>query len=115
MSRRSIKGVSRRQLPPHAPEEDPPPHGEINPYIHFMMSEAWAGLAGIVVYGLFRGGAYLAYKITEALPLHDPEPAKFLEALLSWGAAISAGATFCVISMYQLAILLKRLYRDIAI
>jgi hypothetical protein len=81
-----------------------------NPYIHFMISEIWAGLAGVMIYAIFRGGAYATQYVTELLPLHTKAPALFLELTLSWGASISASATFIIISLYQLAVLVKRLW-----
>lgn len=61
-----------------------------NPYIEFIASEMWAGLAGVAVYALFRLGAFAAQYITTMLPLSDKAPALFLETALSWGAATSA-------------------------
>jgi len=81
-----------------------------NPYLHFIMSEMWAALAAIASYGLFRFGAFATQWITGLTPLHDPLPALFLENTLSWGAAISSSATFAVISLYQLVVLVKRLW-----
>jgi|SRR5579872_1340723 len=81
-----------------------------NPYIHFIISEAWAGVTGVAVYALFRIGAYGTQSITGMTPLQDPAPALFLETILSWGAAISAASTFAIISTYQFAVLIKRLW-----
>jgi hypothetical protein len=81
-----------------------------NPYLHFIFSEAWAALAAIASYGLFRLGAFATQWITELMPLHDPLPALFLENTLSWGAAISSAATFSIVSLYQLIVLVKRLW-----
>ena len=81
-----------------------------NPYIHFMISEIWAGLAGVTVYAIFRFGAFATQYVTDLLPLHSRSPALFLELTLSWGAALSASATFIIISLYQLAVLVKRLW-----
>ena len=78
-----------------------------------MISEAWAGLAGVTIYVLFRLGAYLTQYITDVLPLDDTAPAKFLESVLSWGAALSAAATFVVITIYQLLVLLRRLWESL--
>jgi hypothetical protein len=83
-----------------------------NPYVHFMRSEIWAALTGVMVYGLFRFGAYATQQITDLMPLNDKAPALFLETTLSWGAALSAGATFVIISIYQLVVLVKRLWRE---
>ena len=81
-----------------------------NPYLHFIMSEMWTALAAIAVYGLFRFGAYATQHISDALPLTDSGPATFLEATLSWGGALAAGATFIIISLYQIVVLIKRLW-----
>jgi hypothetical protein len=81
-----------------------------NPYLHFIMSEMWAALAAISSYALFRFGAFATQWITGLMPLQDPLPALFLESTLSWGAAISASATFAVVSLYQLVVLVKRLW-----
>jgi hypothetical protein len=81
-----------------------------NPYLHFIMSEMWAALAAIASYGLFRFGAFATQWITGLMPLQDPLPALFLENTLSWGAAISSSATFAVVSLYQLIVLVKRLW-----
>jgi hypothetical protein len=80
-----------------------------NPYLHFIMSEMWAALAAVASYGLFRFGAFATQWITGLMPLQDPLPALFLENTLSWGAAISSSATFVVVSLYQLVVLVKRL------
>jgi hypothetical protein len=83
-----------------------------NPYVHFAISEGWAGLTSITVYLFFRFGAFATDWITKQLPLHDTRPAEFLELVLSWGAAFSASATFLVISIYQILVLMKRLTRS---
>ena len=61
------------------------------------MSEMWAALAGIVVYALFRCAAFGTQYINALMPLNDKTPSLFLEAILSWGGAISAAATFVVV------------------
>jgi hypothetical protein len=81
-----------------------------NPFTHFMVSEAWAGFAGVAVYTTFRIGAWVIQRITEIFPLQDKSPADFLELILSWGGAFSAAATFAIISLYQIAVLLRRLW-----
>jgi hypothetical protein len=83
-----------------------------NPYIHFMISEAWAGLTSVVVYLLFRLASYVTQVVTIYLPLDDRAPSDFLERILSWGAALSASATFAIVTIYQLAVLIKRLRKE---
>jgi hypothetical protein len=81
-----------------------------NPYLHFIMSEMWTALAAIASYAFFRFGAFATQSITGLMPLQDPLPALFLDTTLKWGAAISCGATFIVVSLYQLVVLVKRLW-----
>jgi hypothetical protein len=81
-----------------------------NPYAHFIMSEAWAALAGISVYALFHLAAYAIEHISAILTVTDNGPDQFLVGVLSWGGAISASATFFVVSIYQLGVLIKRLW-----
>lgn len=81
-----------------------------NPYLHFIMSEMWAALAAIASYGLFRFGAFATQWISGLMPLQESLPALFLENTLSWGAAISSSATFVIVSLYQLIVLVKRLW-----
>jgi hypothetical protein len=78
-----------------------------------MISESWTALASVVVYALFRSAAFATQYITDLIPLNDKTPALFLEIILSWGAAFSAGATFAVVSAYQLAVLVKRLWERV--
>ena len=84
-----------------------------NPYLHFMLSEAWSALAGISVYATFRFAAYVTQFVTAAMPLNDTGPALFLETISSWCAAIGAAATFIIISLYQLVILIRRLWERV--
>jgi hypothetical protein len=81
-----------------------------NPYVHFVISELWAALTAVAVYALFRLGAYAIQFLTDIMPLHDTSPALFLETTLSWGGALSASATFMIVSVYQLVVLIKRLW-----
>jgi hypothetical protein len=83
-----------------------------NPYVHFMISEASAGLTSVVVYLFFRAASYATQFVTQYLPLHDRAPSDFLELVLSWGAALSASATFVIVTVYQLLVLIKRLRAD---
>jgi hypothetical protein len=84
-----------------------------NPFLHLVISEAWAALAGVAIYAIIRLAAYATQFITDLLPLNDKAPPLFLETTLSWGAVISASATFLIISAYQLAVLAKRLWGDL--
>jgi hypothetical protein len=85
----------------------------VNPYVHFLISELWAGLTGVGVYAIFLSGAYATQYITTLLPLQDKAPAIFLQDILGWGASISAAATFVIISAYQLVVLGKRLWESV--
>jgi hypothetical protein len=84
-----------------------------NPFIHFIISETWAGLTSVVVYLLFRTASFATQYITEHLPLQDQAPSDFLELIISWGASLSAAATFTAVTAYQLLVLLKRLRADL--
>lgn len=75
-----------------------------------MISELWTGLTGVSVYALFRVAAYLSQLVTNLVPLSDKGPGIFLESTLSWGGAMSAAATFLIITLYQVAVLIKRLW-----
>lgn len=83
-----------------------------NPYLHFMISEGWAGAAGAAVYVSFHVASWFIEWISGAMPLHDKTPAAFLELVLSWGGSISAAATFVIVSAYQLFALLRRVVRS---
>ena len=84
-----------------------------NPYVHFLVSEIWAGVTGLLVYVLFRCLAWSTQLVTTYVPVHDDAPGIFLETVLSWGAAISASGTFIIISIYQFVILIKRLWKAV--
>ena len=83
-----------------------------NPYIHFMISEGWAGLTSVVVYLLFRAASFATQIVTDYLPLNDRARSDFLDLVLSWGAALSASATFAIVTIYQLLVLIKRLRKE---
>jgi hypothetical protein len=84
-----------------------------NPYLHFVSSEVQTALASITVYGLSRGVAAGIQYINKALPLdHNPVPEAFLTSVILGGGAISASATFLLISVYQISVLFKRLRRQ---
>lgn len=85
----------------------------INPYLRFLESELWAGGAGVGVYAIFRLAAWLIELIDTKLPLQDPAAAVFFAQVLSWGAALGAAATFALITVYQLAVLLRRLWEGV--
>jgi hypothetical protein len=84
-----------------------------NPYLRFIQSEFWAGTAGVAVYAIFRAAAWLIEMIDSQLPLQDPAAARFLAQVLSWGAALGGAATFALITVYQLAVLLRRLWQEV--
>ena len=65
-----------------------------------------------MVYAIFRGGAFAIQHINEMFMLDDKLPAQLLETLLSWGAALSSGATFFVILYFQLVVLIQRIVLD---
>lgn len=80
-----------------------------NPFLHFVVSEIWATVTGITLYALFRIASYVTQWIGFRFPLSHSEPINFLELVLSWGAVLSASATFILITIYQLVILFVRL------
>jgi hypothetical protein len=84
-----------------------------NPYLHFIMSEAWAALAASASYGLFHLGAFAAQHIADIFPLADRGPASFLEATLAWGAAISCAGTFVIITAYQMFFLIRHQWEKV--
>lgn len=84
-----------------------------NPYLHFIISEFWAGLTAVIVYGIFHGGAYVIQIVNERFPLTVDEPSSFLDLTLSWCAALSAAVTFVVITLFQVIRLSRRLWRDL--
>lgn len=86
----------------------------LNPYLHFLLSEAWAAAAGIGVYMIFRGASWLSDLVAARLPLQDPAPADFFSQVLNWGAALGGSATFVLITAYQLTVLAKRLWAEVA-
>jgi hypothetical protein len=84
-----------------------------NPYLHFIISELWTAAAALTVYTLSHGVAFGIQYVSGILVLKDIDaPGLFLVAVLSWGAAISSGATFAIISIYQIGVLIKRLRRQ---
>jgi hypothetical protein len=84
-----------------------------NPYLHFIVSEAWGALAATGSYAFFHFGAFAAQRLSEAMPLAHNAPAAFLETILAWGAALSCAATFTVITAYQLVFLIKRQWEKV--
>lgn len=82
--------------------------------MHFLISEMWAGLAGVGVYLIFRCAAWLIDAVASTFPLEDTAPADFFSLVLHWGAAISGSATFVLITIYQLVVLFKRLWAEVA-
>ena len=48
------------------------------------------------------------------MPLNDKTPSLFLEAILSWGGAISAAATFVVVVVSCLSAVFKSKFRTIS-
>jgi hypothetical protein len=79
----------------------------------FISSEVQLALASISVYALARGVAAAIEYINKAVPLdHNPVPEIFLTTVILWGGAISASATFLLISVYQIGVLFKRLRRQ---
>jgi hypothetical protein len=83
-----------------------------NPYVHFVISEASAALTSVLVYLLFRAASFATQLISAYLPLHELAPADFLELVLSWGAALGSSATFVIVTVYQLLVLIKRLLAE---
>jgi hypothetical protein len=81
-----------------------------HPLWHFVQSETLGALAGLTIYAVFRACAYCATVLTHWLPLEDPGPAHFLDLVLSWGGALGAAATFAIITIYQIAVLIMRLW-----
>jgi hypothetical protein len=84
-----------------------------NPYLHFVVSEMWAALAGIAVYAFFHLGGYATQYIAEIFPLKDKASSLFLEGTLSWAGALTASATFIIVSVYQIIVLVKRLWERV--
>ena len=103
------------------PEASAPPRGIRsvidlafqNPYIHFMVSEFWAGIASGAVYVFYHSVAYFIQFFALILPLQQRAPAEFLEATLHWGAALGASGTFGIVTVYQIVVLVKRLIEDL--
>jgi hypothetical protein len=84
-----------------------------NPYLHFIVSELWTAAAAMTVYTLSHCVAFGVQYFNQLLVLKDNDsPGLFLVAVLGWGAAISSVATFTVISIYQISVLIKRLRRQ---
>jgi hypothetical protein len=84
-----------------------------NPYLHFIISEFWTAAAALTVFTLSHGVAFGIQYVGGIMVLKDHDaPGTFLVAVLGWGAAISSGATFAVISIYQICVLIKRLRRQ---
>ena len=81
-----------------------------NPFVEFMRTEVLAGIASIVVYLVSRAVAYATEHIAGLLPLHERAPSDFIELVLGWGAAFNSTATFLVITVYQLVVLIRRLW-----
>jgi hypothetical protein len=86
---------------------------ESNPYLHFLVSEFYATLASAVVYCFARFIAFVIQLVDDRFPLRDNGPLSFLELIMGWGGALATTAVFTVITLYQLLILLKRLYREL--
>lgn len=84
-----------------------------NPFVHFMVSELWAGLASLVVFFLFRLVAYGTEWISYYLPLQSQAASHFVEVVFGWSAALTSTGTFIIISIYQLIILVKRLWENL--
>jgi hypothetical protein len=80
-----------------------------HPYAHFIISEAWAAIAGVAVYSFFHLGGYFTEQVSGIFPINDKGPESFLVSILSWGGALSASATFVIVSSYQIVILIRRL------
>lgn len=84
-----------------------------NPYLHFIASEFWAGVASVSVYMFYHLAAFSIQFAVSILPLQNHAPAAFLEATLHWGAALGASCTFGVVTAYQLLVLMRRLREDL--
>lgn len=77
------------------------------------MSEFWAGMAGAFVYGVFHAGSFFVQSMNIWLPLNATAAAHFLDQTVSWSGALSAAATFILITAYQLMLLGRRLWREV--
>ncbi len=85
----------------------------LNPFLHFAISEAYAALAAGVVHVISRGVAYCVYLFDKSFPIPDAGPFQFFETIMSWGSAFATAATFLLITYYQLVILTKRLAKQV--
>jgi hypothetical protein len=84
-----------------------------NPYLHFIRSEAWAALAALTIFTLSHVVAFCTQYVGTVMQLKNGDaPGEFLVAVMSWGASISSCATFVIISLYQVFVLIKRLKRQ---
>jgi hypothetical protein len=110
----SLDGQHQRQLMQHSQISDVIPRLRSNPHVHFLISEAWAGVAGVGVYLIFRCAAWLTDLVASMFPLKDAAPADFLSLVLHWGAAIGGSTTVVLITVYQLLVLFKRLWAEVA-
>ncbi|ENN87611.1 hypothetical protein RHSP_63537 [Rhizobium freirei PRF 81] len=88
--------------------------GEANPYLHFVVSEAYASAAAAIVYCFARAIAFLLQLVDKRLPLDDGGPMNFLEQVMAWGGVIATATVFLVITSYQLIVLIKRLYKGVS-
>ncbi|MBZ9698822.1 hypothetical protein [Mesorhizobium sp. CO1-1-9] len=80
-----------------------------DPYGHFVLSEIWVGLATVALHVVFRCVAVAVEYVDGHLPLTDTGPVQFLSSVIAWGGAISAAATFGIITLYQVFVLAHRL------
>ena len=76
-----------------------------------VISVASVGLASLLVYLIFRLCELLVEWMSGGLPLDEPGPANLLRLALSWGGAITAGATALIASYFEVRTLLRRLQR----
>lgn len=83
------------------------------PLVHFVVSELLAGLASISVYAFFVIVSYATEHLTASFPLQYQAPAKFLDLVLAWAAALSGALTFSLITFCSIVRLGVHLLRGI--
>lgn len=82
---------------------------DVAPLIRFILGVGSGAIASTFVLVGFRLSAWIAQRIFEQMPVAEGAPSSFLAAVLSWGGAVSAAATFVVVTASELYALLRNI------